>query len=207
MTINFFKSRIAKVTFAAVLLGACQLHAQTRTQPISKTGPVTTKTLIVETVYPFTVQEFAPPLEIAMVPSNVQDSFNHPEHTLRSYFSAISSKDYQRYLQCWTKDSQLLMQQKDKSANRSPGQWQDIWQSTFVGKRIQVTHWITYGRYVLFNYRLVGAPPETGESVVALVQEDGQWKLSQGLREDPVPLNWRESSGRIRQPASSLVAR
>lgn len=188
---------------------AAQSIAPQRAQPLSKTGPAVSKALIVETVHPYTVRPYTPELEIPDKPASEQASFAHPESTMRAYFGAMKSRDYEAFIACWTSRSRDLMREKDKTMGRTPDQWKAIWQGTFSGKKVYATHWINYGKYVLVNYRVEGPEPvQAGnEAVAVLVQEDGLWKLTQELRTDPLPANWRSESGRIQVPADSLFAK
>lgn len=193
-----------------VLLMAGVALAQDRQQPRAPAKAPEHKSLIVETLHPYAVREYNPPLVIATDVSKPAVAFDHPERTLAAYFSAMTRGSYADFLSCWTADSAAQFEQIGKKLNRSAAQWEAIWAQKFAGRRIVATHWINYGRYVLVNYRVEPAVAgETDDEPLAVLKEEspGVWKLTQALRADALPQHWKTPGNRVRLPADPLFDR
>jgi hypothetical protein len=140
---------------AALIMLVCQTaQAQTNTSPKAKTLAPKSKTLIIETVAPYVIFEYSPPFEIIDLASGKLPSFSHPELAIQAYFSAIRSLNYEEYLNCWTKNSQAVMRDNDSKIKYDAAKWKAIWADVFVGKNIQISHWINYGSFVLIGFHL-----------------------------------------------------
>jgi len=184
------------------------IHSASVAQPTAPTSSASRRILVVETTHPFELREFTPPLEMnAPKKSTAQGEKVNPEETLRLYFEALKSGDYERYMSLWSKDSQVLMREQDRSANRSPEFWRNLWSSAFVGKRVVLTHWINYGPYVLIQFRVGDLRADkSNENLLVLKQESAStWVLTQELRNDQFLSGWNDPSGRIRVPAEVLL--
>lgn len=192
------------------LLGGLLLSVSTLTvaadMPMARTGAPVKKTLIVETVYPYTVFEYNPPLDLPMLRSDENADLTHPEKLLKAYFSYLRSGNYEGYISLWTESSKRLMEDADKRANRTKETWRALWAGAFQSRNVQVTHWVTYGRYVLLQYRVVTANPSpSDEATAVLVKMGSEWRLTQELKADPVVANWRAAPSRIQIPADAVL--
>jgi hypothetical protein len=193
-----------------LMLAAGTVTAQERLQPRSAAKVAEYKTLIVETIHPYAVREYSPPLVIATDVPKAAMAFDHPERTLAAYFSAMVRGSYADFLACWTADSAAQLEQVSKKLNRAPEQWEAIWASKFKGRRIEATHWINYGRYVLVNFRIepaLAGEPADEQPLVLKEESPGVWKLTQALRADAVPQHWKSPGNRVRLPADTLFDR
>jgi hypothetical protein len=176
--------------------------AQGLIEPVSKVGRAENKTLIIETVVPYKSYQYQPFLDILNISSNVDSKYKHPELTAKAYFLALTTKNYDAYLDCWTISSQQFMKDKDKQLGFTPDTWKSKWQTAFVGKTIVITHWVKYGKYILLNYKINSTPsPDTDEAVIVLTNENGFWKLTQDLRSDQFVTGWKSPVGRISVPS------
>ena len=120
----------------------------------------------------------------------------------------MKSLDYDAYMNCWTKDSQIMMREKDKLIKFDSTKWKALWSSAFVGKNIQILNWINYAGYVLLHYRVSPtANAETSEMTVALTLENGEWKLTQELRTDQILTSWNNPTGRVRVPSDLMLTK
>jgi hypothetical protein len=208
------KSVSAVLVFLGTLAAVAGVNAQqSRQQPLAPAKPAELKSLIVETVHPYMVRAYNPPLPVATTVTKAAMAFDHPERTLAAYFSAMVRGSYTDFLACWTVDSVAQLEQANKKMRRSPEQWERIWATSLAGQRVMAMYWINYGRYVLVNYRVepsAGLAPtsEAQEAVAVLIEESpGVWKLTQALRADAVPQHWKANGNRIRLPADSLFDR
>jgi hypothetical protein len=200
------KKSLHLIQLALLSLVCSSALAQSLITPSSKTLPPKSKTLIVEVVSPFTIYEYSPALEIIDLAENKTPSFTHPELALQAYFSAMRSLDYEAYLNCWTKNSQAFMQEKDKQYKFDADKWKSMWATAFVGKKIQIINWINYGKFVLIYYKVSpSANSDTSETTIALTQENGEWKLTQDLRADQILTSWNNPTGRVQVPSDAML--
>jgi len=198
------------VVFVLGAVWASVALSQDRLQPLASAKPPEYKSLIVETVHPYRVREYVPPLVLATDVTKAATAFDHPERTLAAYFSAMARGSYSDFLSCWTADSVSQLEAVNKKLQRSPDQWQRIWAETISGRKVVATHWINYGRYILVNYRIEQRAPsvESPEAVAVLMEETpGRWKLTQALRADALPQHWKTRGNRVRLPADPLFDR
>lgn len=163
------------------------------------------KTLIVETIYPFSVIKFDAPINIPILKGRANASYGSPEDAVISQFSAMIGGNYEWFKETWTISSWQMMQETDKRNNRGSDFWLDLWRKNLASKSIQLTSWVNYGSYVLVEYQLVDKGVKSGIGVVALIKEGGQWKATQDLSKDPIFLNWKSSTGRIQVPPDTLL--
>lgn len=208
---NKFKFKHASVVVFFVLLGAPLLcSAQNKLQPISPVKAPQNKTLIVETLHPYTVFEYDPKLLVSSSSASIVPDFSNPEATARTYFGALKTQDFDLFTKSWNSISISEMTKNGRILGREREDWRSIWRGTFAGKEIYATHWINYGKYVLIGYR-VGAVATSEaldqESTLVLTQEGNQWKLTQELKGDALLSNWKTTSGRVRQPSEKLLSR
>ncbi len=174
--------------------------------PLGKTSPPNRKTMVVETVHPYTVYEYQPPVVLPLFSAGEQQDLSHPEKLLKAHFNYLRTGDYERNLLLWTAASRQVMEAADKRGNRDKAFWTGLWSRAYANRKVELTHWVTYGRYVLMQYRVSsddGVAPS--EATVAVVKEGNDWRLTQDLRADPVAVNWRTSPGRIQVPADALL--
>jgi hypothetical protein len=180
--------------------------AQSNVLPSAKTSAPQYKTVIVEVVSPIVIYEYSPVLDIVDLVKDIKPTFTHPELTLQAYFSAMRSLNYEAYLNSWTKNSQTLMQEKNKKYKLDETKWKTMWAAAFVGKKIQLLNWITYGKYVLMQYKVSpNSNLETSETTVALTLENGEWKLTQELTSDQLLTSWNNPTGRVRVPSDAML--
>jgi hypothetical protein len=182
----------------------CQLTlAQDGRAPKSefKTKPVKQKQLVVEYVYSFRELEFERPVQLTPLKSSSQASYVSPELAVLSHFSAMYAKDYQWFQNTWSRESQKLNSESDKKQNHTPQFWTDLWVKVLTDKRVELTHRIETGKYVLIIYRLVptSGGPATFEDSLALTNEDGRWVLTQELANDPLLTYWNAPELRVRK--------
>ncbi|UXH76187.1 hypothetical protein [Roseateles amylovorans] len=174
--------------------------------PLGKTSPPNRKSMVVETVYPYTVYEYQPAIEVPLFGTGEQPDLSHPEKLLKAHFNYIRTGDYDRNFMLWTAASRQLMEAADKRGNRTKDVWKAVWARAYAGHKMELTHWVTYGRYVLLQYRVSPADGTTPtEATVVVVKEGNEWRLTQELRADPVAVNWRTSPGRIQVPSDALL--
>jgi hypothetical protein len=154
------------------------------------------KTLIVETVYPFSVVKIVPPERVPISSVVAGGEYKEPVDTLRAHFSAIKALDFDRFMGTWDRQSRDVMLKKDLAAARGSEYWRGRWRAANVGTDLLLLNRVEYGRYVIYQYQIdVGGKPFVDS--IALIREDGNWKLTQELATDPILLNWNNPTGRV----------
>ena len=198
-----FISRFKQLYCPLVLIACiCQLALAQRDVPKSefKTKPPRDKQLVIEYVYSFREIEFERPVQLTPI-SAAQALYTSPEMAILSHFSAMYAKDYQWFQTTWSKEAQRLNEESNKKENHTPQFWIDLWGKVLADKRVEITHRIETGKYVLIRYRLVpkSGGPATFEDLVAFTNEDGRWVLTQELASDPLMTYWNAPDLRIRK--------
>jgi hypothetical protein len=189
--------------FLVLTVCTCQLALAQGVTPRAefKTKEPRQKELVIEYVYSFREVEFDPPIQIKPFKSSTEASYDSPEAAVMSHFSAMYAKDYQWFQRTWSKESQKLNEEDDRKKERTSEFWLNLWDKVLSGKRVELTHRIESGKYVLINYRLIpiSGGPATFEDLLALTTENGRWVLTQELASDPLLRYWNTKELKIRR--------
>src|SRR5215216_2015915 len=152
--------KVKILILASAILGLAVLSFGQQKSP-SGTGGTVFKTtapkieqVVAEDAYYFKISQYTPPVNVKLLKPD-EASYDAPESAAISGISAMASKDFSWYRQTWTQASQRMMEDRDKSLNRAQSFWVELWEKTFKNKRIELTHRIETGDYVLIVYRLV----------------------------------------------------
>src|SRR5215216_4317854 len=190
-------------SFLVLIVCTCQLALAQGVTPGTdfKTKEPRQKELVIEYVYSFREFEYDPPIQLKPFKSSTEASNASPEAAVMSHFSAMYAKDYQWFQSTWSKESQKLNEEHDKKQDRTPEFWLNLWDKVLSAKRVELTHRIESGKYVLIRYRLVpiSGGPATFEDLLALTIENGRWILTQELASDPLLRYWNAKELRIRR--------
>ena len=157
------------------------------------------KQLIVETLYLFKVQEYKRPLKLRSIKKG-EASYKTPEEALEAHFSSLYAGDFTWNGQTWTVDSLKELTANDVRTNKTPDYWVSRWKKEFANNFVQLTHRLEYGKYVLIAYeiRLQSRDVKVLEDTLALTKENGYWKLTQAIAQDPVLAHWKNPEKRVR---------
>jgi hypothetical protein len=177
-------------------------------EPIFKTTPPKKEKVMVEDLYFFTVKEYLPPVKVEFVKRS-EASYENPEMAAISYISAMALKDFEWARSTWTKESQNILEERDKSLNQTPEFWINIWEKTFKNKKVELTTRVETGEYVLIGYKIT---PETKisnepnertkediELVAVLRKYEGIWLATQELAKDPVLHYWKTPEVKVQR--------
>ena len=161
------------------------------------------KSLIVETVYQYTLTKLVPSEKLSLDTTDVAITFPEHQDVIRAHFAAIRNLNYSQFLNTWDKPSRDLMFQKDQMAGYDSKYWIERWRSVAMGPDIVLLNRIEYQQYVIYHYQahLRGKPFEDS---IALVREGKNWNLTQALSTSPILNNWNAPNGRI-QVAPTLL--
>ncbi|WP_374339646.1 hypothetical protein [Methyloversatilis sp.] len=162
-------------------------------------SPEVFRTLVVETVLPFSVRQYSPAFVLPQGgPADALD-FSSPEKAIASFFRTLEAGDYALNERCWTRASVAFNTQKNSESGKGPDYWTDYWRRAYRGRKVELLHRIDYENYVLIEYRV--SMPEGGRvletDTLALEQEDGKWLLTQSLADNPIHLAWKAPGSRI----------
>jgi hypothetical protein len=165
--------------------------------PVS--GPVF-RELVVENVYVCKVMKYESPAVLRLVTQPDQASYSLPEDAVAAHFSAIFAKNYDWFLNTWSKDSQKFMADKNREKSRGPDYWLNLWENVYADKKIELITRIESGNYVLIEYRLTPKGRDKPfQDTVALTKENDRWVLTQELRNDPVLSSWNAPGLRVQR--------
>lgn len=171
-------------------------------EPIFNVSPPQRGQVIVEHVYEYKVLRYSPPVRIKLIKERKQTSYETPEETVIAHFSSMFAKDYDWFLEGWTKEAQRKMEAQDKASKRSPDFWVKTWDKVLKQRQVQFVTRIETGNYVIIAYKLVatsGSQPDFESTVVVKQVPDGRWLKTYELAADPVPLYWQKPDSRVRK--------
>lgn len=192
---------------ALLMTAAANAQQPSAPAPLQGGGPPTFKTLIVETVHPYSLTTLQPAQPVALVKSRAAASFSAPEHTLAAHFSAMVTHDFDWFLSTWSAEAQPLVTRREKASGKTREATFASWDRMLKGREIKLLSWIVYGKYVLIDYGIFvnGQAEPVFSDTVALKPEGGGWKLTQELAADPILLGWKAPNGRLQVAPESLM--
>lgn len=196
--------------------------------PLYKTTPPERKKVIEEDVYFYSVMQYDPPVEITPLKKSDKKSYKTPEEAVISQVSAMFNRDYEWWIKGWSKESQKMMKERDRSLKRPPDFWVKKWDEVMKDKKGELVYRIESGPYVIIEYHLItlisGKPVKdseekdnenpplfsrggTGglfsdepiEGTMVFKNENGKWLATQEMGADPVLLNWKSPERRIQR--------
>lgn len=196
-TISYF--RAALLVFVTQCLISGSVLAEDIKPKFKVTAPQT-KQLIVEEIYTFRLMQYDPSVAIQFVHEPKAASYQTAEDTVIAHFSAMNAGDYSWFMETWSKESRKQMEQRNKSAQRTPEFWKKTWARVLQGGTVELLNRLESGPYVLIEYRLSAKGNEKPfQDTVALAREDGRWVLTQELAADPVLSSWNAPGLRVQR--------
>lgn len=160
------------------------------------------KTLVVETVYPFTLTKYTPAVSVPTVSKSTD--LTTPEKAIIQHANALNAGDYEWLMSLWTPASQEVILESEKKSGNGKDYWVKAWRET--GKRsFSLVSYVTYGRFVLVEYEFVVLKSgKKGRDSMALEKVGDNWFLTQALMADPFLQYWNTPSGRAQVPPASM---
>ena len=198
MKITMFKCfPTSRAVLAAVLISVPVLAcaAPGTAESAYPMSPAVFKTLVVETVYPFSVAQYAPPV---VVPSTLARAVpTTPEQVMFQLFASMKAADYDWNMALWTPASRLEMQQRHAKAGQGKAHYEAIWKQSRRSNYTLAAR-VTHGRFLIiqFEYDSPGAAKRQNDTI-ALEKQGEQWFLSQELAANPLLERWNAPGGRI----------
>ena len=198
---SLYKSRAA---LAAFLMSFCVAAVAAPGAP-GQTYPMSLplyKTLIVETVYPFSVSTYTPPVP---VPANVaRTQHGTPEQLVFQLIAAIQAGDFDWNMSLWSPSSRAEMQRRQVQSGQGRAYWEGFWKESRKQNYTLVSQ-IIHGRFVIIEYEFesVGGGKRQRDTI-ALEKQGEQWYLSQDLAANPLLQRWNVPGGRVQVAPESM---
>ena len=178
--------------------------------PLGVNAESSVRAIIVEQTYPIVIHKIISSAKFDLnkvVDSKINQS--RPNNTLFQQYQAMKNGEYKRFLETWTKDSQMEMNQRNAKGNRPEAFWIDIWKKNLTNAAfLEIKNVITYSKYVLLEYSILSSDGKVlAGDTIAFIKEGDAWLATQALAQDPILSNWNNHQGRIQIPPSSMIAK
>jgi len=165
------------------------------------------RSLTVEMTYVYSVTPYSPAYAVKLVDQKGA-SYATPEDALIANLSSLAATNFAWNNQTWTAASVRDMEQRDRADGTTPRDWETRWKTLYAGKRFDLLNRIDYGRYVLIEYRVSGAPGGKPMVDTAALAKDGQqWKVTQELAADPILQHWNSPQRRVQMAPNSMFSK
>ncbi len=160
------------------------------------------KTLIVETVYPFAVAQYTPP--VAM-PATVKRAVPAtPEEVMFQLFGAMAAADYDWNMSLWTPASRLDLQQRHAKPGEGKAYYESLWKKSRKSNCTLVSR-VSHGRFLIIQYECASAGSgQRFKDTIALEKQGEQWFLTQALAANPLLDRWNAPGGRIQVTSDTM---
>jgi hypothetical protein len=167
--------------------------------PIVLDEPVR-KEVIVEQVYSYQVQQYTRPILIQKN-TPVPTAKLSAEAASIARFAAIMNGDYDAFLASWTAEAKSDHLESNLKDGNGPDFWKALWQKAFHNARIELTHRISTGEYIIIGYLVRDVVNQSVrlESSVVFKKVGQAWLATQELKSDPVFIFWRRGGAPVRQ--------
>ena len=144
-----FANTLRIVSFGFVFLTVQSTVAQTNN---SLKPNKSYKTLIVETVYPYSVTAYSPPVA---VPSDTQkaDDRETPEIAFFKFIASMKTINHSWNNSLWSPQSQVSMRQRELASSQDKGYWERLWRSQTTFKYTLLNR-VEYSNYVIIEYEI-----------------------------------------------------
>jgi hypothetical protein len=195
------KRRLRSISFVLAIFSFQPVFSQ---KVVLEQG--TSKQLIVETVHPFVVRQYAQALRV----SSTQDATqlfgaDSPEVVLSQRVFAMMQGNYKAFMASWDRWSNTEMEQRDKDASRDASFWVGRWRENFSNGSLKFLNRIEVFDYVFINYQIEKQGKPTFVSTVAFLKEDAKWIGTQRLVNDPVLEHWNSNGNRVQRMADRPI--
>jgi hypothetical protein len=178
--------------------------------PLGVNAESSIKAIVVEQTYPIVVHKINSPVKFDLIKSaDSKINQTRPHNTLSQQYIAMKNGEYKRFLETWTKDSQIEMSQRNIKGNRTEAFWIDLWEKNLINATsLEIRNVITYSKYVLLDYSILSSDGKIlASDTIAFAKEGDVWLATQALAQDPILANWNNPSGRIQIPPLSMIAK
>ena len=103
------------------------MTGQTNAQPASAfiTSSPKYKTLIVEKIYPFSIKEYVPAVNVTQISEATENT--SPEEVVFALIASMKEAKYDWNNSLWTLDSRTQMKSRENAAGQTKEYWENLW--------------------------------------------------------------------------------
>lgn len=188
-----------KIMTAATLF-VCAMHSSGANAVDVKFSRPAHRSITVEYVHPYSEMKYLDGKVYSKGDYGQWDP-SSAEANILMYFSALGSGDIDASLKFWAKNSHSFIRKRIDSKPRK--EVISAMRQAHSGVWVKFLARVEYGNYLILEIaKGVGAVPEGDKLVTedyAFIQEDGIWRLTQDLVDDPVFCCRKNPSGRERR--------
>lgn len=163
-------------------------------------SPEVFRSVVVETVLPFTVQQYTPNFALPLPTRQSDADYTTPERAIAAFFGSLKAANYGWNEATWTPPSTELNRKRNSEAGKGAADWEQRWRAQYGDKTIELLHRVAYDRYVILEYRvLVPATGHVSETDTLALEKlgDGSWRVTQALASNPITYAWKQPSARV----------
>lgn len=169
-------------------------NAQSQTMTDSKFQQI-----IVETIHTYKSESYKEKLSFVSGITKPKFSDDSPETVLVEYLTALATGEVDQAIEYWTIDSKKLIQNKNTKISKD-----ELIKSAKAlnyKSEIEFVARITYASYsiVELKFKYANSKSEPTLETYALTKQDGKWKLTQELADDPVVCCRNNARNRIQR--------
>jgi hypothetical protein len=115
-------------------------------------------------------------------------SMSSAEDALIARISAVSSVNYQWWLDTWHKESKKIALPFFQQKGFDQTYWEDTWKKQFKGRKIKLKHKVIYQGYVVLIYNVSEPSGKEGflDLPIVFKKEDDKWLVSLDIRQSPL---------------------
>lgn len=187
------KCRVSALSLYSLLFSfvfSLQSHAETSlwVTPTFATSAPVKKVITVESVFNYHLYTPLKGQENVRLVRQKYASMSTAEDAFISRMSAVSSANYQWWLDTWQKESKEIALPFFKQKGFDQAYWQDTWKKQFKGRKIKLKHKVIYQGYTVLIYNV--SEPSGKESFLDLPivfkKENNKWMVSLDIRQSPL---------------------
>gem|GEM_PF-1488714 len=176
------------------LLFTCVINAQSDGQALlwvtptfATTAPIK-KEITVESIFNYHLYTPLKGHDDVRLVRRKYSSMASAEDALVARMSAVSSVDYQWWLDTWQEDSKQIALPFFKQKGFDQSYWESTWKKQFVGRKIKLKHKVIYQDYAILIYNV--SEPNGKESFfdlpIVFERDNEQWMVSLDIRKSPL---------------------
>lgn len=188
---NFGISIFVAITFT--ISGANSAFAQTSSY---KKENKKFRALVVETVYQYSVEDYANPTLISLVAQPQAKS--QPENVIVDMLSSMVKKNFDWNFALWSPESRIEMARRDRLDGDTKEKWLERWRA-YEGLTFHLTRRAEYSKYVLIEFKAYRQLELVITDTMALERVSGEWYLTQALAKDSILRHWSGQQSRVQQ--------
>ncbi|WP_017444943.1 hypothetical protein [Gayadomonas joobiniege] len=181
--------KVKILLYASLLFCPWGYSAQHWVIPMYPTGATTQAAITIETLYKYQLQSPKKGFEKVRLKQKKYTSMKTPEEAFVARMSAVSSLDYQWWIETWSESAKNISLPYFQNKGLDEAYWIKTWKNQFVGRQIRFVHKVTYKDYQIIIYNVSSPNGDLGVYYLPVVFKqaaDGNWKVSLDLKQVPL---------------------